>query len=169
MQPDEVLETLSKAGIHRDKRTLQRYAKAGLIPKPETKAAGRGKGKIADYPQEAPAEMYASLQVMNNYQQFNVNDVAKLRKAAFHLKDDSGPYRLSKVVGDGLMQSFFFVFAVLWLNHKKSFQRFQETGDPAELNAGVQEGLQAMENNYPGDFGKGIREFVDCLKGVQLE
>lgn len=166
MKPDEVLETLSKAGIYRDKRTLQRYAKAGLIPKPETKAAGRGKGKIAEYPQETPAEMFASLQILNNYQQFSVEDVAKLRQRAFDLESALVHHEDKE---RNLMESFFLIFATLWLNHKKNFQQFQATGDRTQLTSGVLEGLQAMENNFPGDFGKGIRDFVDYLKGVKLE
>ena len=56
MKLDEVIEKLNSKGINITKRTIQRYAKQGLISPPFTKAAGRGKGKIALYPPEAVDE-----------------------------------------------------------------------------------------------------------------
>jgi len=50
MLATEVLEKLELLGIEiKSERTLQRYVKDGLIPMPERKSGGRGKGKITDY------------------------------------------------------------------------------------------------------------------------
>ncbi len=64
MKPQVVLQRLSELGIRTTERTLQRYAKEGLIDKPETKSAGRGKGKVADYPEDTPAQFYASYKLL---------------------------------------------------------------------------------------------------------
>lgn len=61
MLATEVLEKLELLGIEiKSERTLQRYVKDELIPMPERKSGGRGKGKITDYQEETPAEFYAS-------------------------------------------------------------------------------------------------------------
>ncbi len=50
MDVKEVLHHLKEEGINVNIRTLQRYAKKGLIPKPRTKSLGRGMGKESVYP-----------------------------------------------------------------------------------------------------------------------
>lgn len=66
MKTEEVLERLAELGVVITERTLQRYVKIGLIPKPERKSAGRGKGRITDYPPETPAEAYASHKILHS-------------------------------------------------------------------------------------------------------
>ena len=62
---DEVLEKLLGMGIKRDKRTLRRYAKEGLITPPNTQSLGRNKGRISDYDDAVPYEVFANFQLMH--------------------------------------------------------------------------------------------------------
>jgi hypothetical protein len=62
---EEVLKEILNSGIKRDVRTLQRYAKKGLIPKPTIQYLGRGKGKTADWPESTPSEFFASWKLIN--------------------------------------------------------------------------------------------------------
>ena len=78
--PKQVLDELSKYGINTSERTLQRYAKEGLIPEPERRSAGRGKGKISDYPEDTPAHFYASWRTINGFRKLNKEDIAKIRQ-----------------------------------------------------------------------------------------
>ena len=57
---ENVLESLSKKSVYKSQRTLQDYAKLGLIPKAVTKGAGQGYGKVSEYPPETSDEFYAS-------------------------------------------------------------------------------------------------------------
>gem|GEM_PF-7093464 len=61
MKSEEVLKKLQEMGIKRDKRTLQRYTKMELVPKPEIINLGRGTGMIVDYPDSTPHEFYAGV------------------------------------------------------------------------------------------------------------
>lgn len=61
VKPEEVLEKLQEMGVKRDKRTLQRYAKLELVPKPKIYHLGRGTGKVSDYPESTPFEFYAGV------------------------------------------------------------------------------------------------------------
>lgn len=61
MTPQEVLDMLEELGIKRDVRTLQRYVKMDLVPKPLLINRGRGTGKISDYPNSTPNELYGSI------------------------------------------------------------------------------------------------------------
>jgi hypothetical protein len=60
-----VLEKLLSIGLNTTERTLQRYAKQGLIEKPKTKSAGRGYGKTTDWPEDTPQQFYASWTMRN--------------------------------------------------------------------------------------------------------
>ncbi len=74
VKTEEVLEKLAEVGIKRDKRTLQRYVKDGLIPKPQKK------GKHADYPEETPNEFFASW-IMKQARK-STEEVARARESA---------------------------------------------------------------------------------------
>lgn len=65
MNIHEVQEKLKEMGIEVTVRTIQRYAKEGLIPKPKRKAAGRGKGKISKYADNTPEAFYENYQEMH--------------------------------------------------------------------------------------------------------
>lgn len=78
----EVIEELNKLGINVSERTLQLWARQELIPKPETKAAGRGKGKTAaNHSDDTPFEGYASASLIRGMRA-KPDDVCKARKKA---------------------------------------------------------------------------------------
>ncbi len=81
MTPDEVLEKLKSLGIEVTERTLQRYVKDELIPMPERKSGGRGKGRSTDYKEETPAEFYASHRLRFEYG-LKADIIARCRKRA---------------------------------------------------------------------------------------
>ena len=64
MSPDEVIQRLKTMGINSSRATLLRYKEAGLIPKPEEGAGGRGVGRFTDYPPETVSEYFASYHVI---------------------------------------------------------------------------------------------------------
>lgn len=72
MGPKEVINRLAKMGIIKDVRTLQRYAKAGLVPNPQIKSSGRGKGKESDYPESTPVDF---LDVPTTYNDSKISGV----------------------------------------------------------------------------------------------
>ncbi len=65
MTTEEVLQKTFDLGIKRDLRTLQRYAKKGLVPKPVTRRLGRGKGSESNWPESTPYEFYASAMLIS--------------------------------------------------------------------------------------------------------
>ncbi len=85
MRPDMVLERLVELGIEVTERTLQKYAKGELIPMPERRSAGRGKGRIADYAKETPAEFFASHRLMHGPKRCTVKQVSADRKKALSM------------------------------------------------------------------------------------
>jgi len=67
VKAEEVLQRLNNLGVKiKSERTLQRWAKEGLIPKPDRKSAGRGKGKITEYHEDTPARGFASWSIIHN-------------------------------------------------------------------------------------------------------
>ena len=116
VRPEAVLKKLSELGITITERTLQKYVKNELIPMPERKSAGRGRGKITDYPEEAPAEFYASYNQVHGKIKWPLDKVAAARKRALRVKDDPllfGP-RMKGDKGDKLAGAL----AVNWLLDK---------------------------------------------------
>lgn len=100
MKPDVVLAVLSKMGIDTTIKSLQRYSGKELIPKPKTKAAGRGLGKISEYDDLTPAEFFASHKLINEGPiRAKAEDVSKARKKALIAKDD-GLGGMSLVFGE---------------------------------------------------------------------
>lgn len=91
----EVLGRLQKLGANiTTERTLQNYVKKGLMPPPERKAAGRGRGKITENKPEAYAEAYASYCRLHNEDlKLPPEQVAEIRKAALELEKDPDELR----------------------------------------------------------------------------
>ena len=85
VKPEVVLHKLEKMGVEITHRTLQRYAEEGLIPKPDTKAAGRGKGKITEYPEETPFQAYASWLLLKGNLRRSKKEVKRIREMALGL------------------------------------------------------------------------------------
>ncbi len=87
LTPDEVLRQLKKMGITRSKSTLKNYYQNGLIPRPDTKSAGRGKGKIADYPDETPSEFFASYTLRHGDYKLNGELLKDTRNLALKVEE----------------------------------------------------------------------------------
>ena len=64
MSPDEVIQKLKMLGVNSSRATLLRYKDAGLIPKPDEGAGGRGVGRFTDYPAETVSDYFASHHVI---------------------------------------------------------------------------------------------------------
>ncbi len=77
----DVLKELSSLGINLSERTLQNWAKKGLIPKPEVKAGGRGKGRTSNHQDDTPYEGYASA-ILMRAQRIKLEVVAGAREKA---------------------------------------------------------------------------------------
>lgn len=66
MSPDEVIQKLKMMGVNSSRATLLRYKEAGLIPKPEEGAGGRGVGRFSDYPSDTALQYFASHYIMKS-------------------------------------------------------------------------------------------------------
>lgn len=80
MSPDEVIQKLKMMGINSSRATLLRYKEAGLIPKPEEGAGGRGVGRFSDYPAETVNDYFASYHVIKKLHA-TVDQAAAAREA----------------------------------------------------------------------------------------
>ena len=171
MTPNEVMSKLAQAGIHRDKRTLNRYARKGLIPKAETKAAGKGKGRIANYPKETPAELYASLKIMMNFPQFKMEDVAKIRKIAKR-KDELLYLKTlfaEQLPGETAAESFIFLFVILWRGHYTKFIEHESKGNIVGMDDKIMETVaKPLFMLDPDGFARHINEVVGALRKLEL-
>ena len=98
MRPDIILKKLKELGVEISERTLQRYVKEGLVPMPERKSGGRGKGKITDYPESTVAEAYASYCLMHGDIKLPPKMVAVARNYALYFEDN--PYTFRQESGD---------------------------------------------------------------------
>lgn len=82
VRPREVITELKeRRGLEIHRNTLLDYKKRGLIPKPEEKSGGRGRGKIVDYPEETPAEFWASF-IQVNVLKLKRDTVTRVRRLA---------------------------------------------------------------------------------------
>lgn len=91
MTPAEMLEELKRLGINTTIKSLQRYASWGLIDKPTTKGAGKGKGKTTSHDAEtATANFYASYSLVNGTGRFKAKReaVTEAREKALKAKED---------------------------------------------------------------------------------
>ena len=70
--PEDVLKKLAEHGVYRDKRTLQRYVKAGIIPKPIKV------GRNVVHTDNAPALMYASIKTLSDIPQLTTEDITTI-------------------------------------------------------------------------------------------
>ena len=79
VRPQEVLEKLSDLGVVASQRSLQDYAKKGLIDKPTRQSLGRGAGSTSDYNDYAPYHYYASWMFLHGFK-INSQDTKKYRE-----------------------------------------------------------------------------------------
>ena len=115
MKPKEVIKKLEALGIKTTDRTLRQYAKDGLIAKPDTKGAGRGAGKVADYPEDSHFQFYASY-VMRNMQKVKSDMIRAAREAAV----SNEPGELFKDALNGNKES---EAALRWLTERDKLQK----------------------------------------------
>lgn len=115
MGPDTVLKELEKLGINMSERTLQRYVKDDLVPMPERKSGGRGKGRVTDYPEETPVEAYASYNLIHGEIKLPTEMVAEARYHALSFEEN--PYAYRDVSG-GHQTWFMPLFFSDWLLNK---------------------------------------------------
>lgn len=115
MRPDIVLKKLEELGVEISERTLQRYVKDNLIPEPERKSGGRGKGRITDYPEETPTEAYASYYLMHGDIKLPPKMVAEARNHALHFEENPYVYRDE---ASGYVTWFIPLFFSDWLLNK---------------------------------------------------
>jgi hypothetical protein len=79
VKPDDVVAVLEKRGIKVTRRTLLNYEKWNLVPKAIRGSAGKGRGRTTDYPDETPAEFYASL-LLKQKHGLKVSFIARCRE-----------------------------------------------------------------------------------------
>ena len=93
MLTDEILERIASLLPKREKpseRTLQRYAKAGVIPKSISGYRQGVPGFQADFPEETVAEYYASHLLMHELRwSVTLKELATVRKDALRLLNDT--------------------------------------------------------------------------------
>ena len=82
MNYEELQEELKKRGVDISVITLRRYVKNGLIPEPERKHYGRGKGEHVNFPLEAIAETAAAKEIFRLKRNPSVEIVKEARDLA---------------------------------------------------------------------------------------
>ncbi len=87
MNPDKVISIVAKLGLIRDKKTLQRYAKLGLVPEPNKLNLGRGTGVLVDYPDSTPYEFYGSL-FLKQFGKVPYEEIFEARNLALTIKQE---------------------------------------------------------------------------------
>ena len=92
LTPRDVIEQVSRLGFSVKPKTLQRRYQDELIPRPFIKGGGRGKGTIVLYPDDTPAEFYASEHLKDKLG-INLKEVAEIRQIA--LQGDKNAFWLS--------------------------------------------------------------------------
>ena len=115
MRPEVVLRMLSEFGIDITERTLQKYVKNELIPMPERRSAGRGKGRITDYADETPAEFFASYRLMHGPKRCTTEQVSADRKG---IKQD-----IKAPCGERFLRALEHVTAIEWLSEQDKILR----------------------------------------------
>ncbi len=134
MNPTDFVDKLKEKGIEITTRTLQNYVQKGLIPTPERRGEGRGRGKSSEYPESALYEFMASYQLMNGPEhKISPLLVNEFRKKALELenKTDWTPEKLQKEYSENIRTVF---GAVFWLQYRD----LAKEGIKFDSRAGVQ-------------------------------
>ena len=92
LTPRDVIEQVSRLGFSVKPKTLQRRYQDELIPRPFIKGGGRGKGTIVLYPDDTPAEFYASEHLKDKLG-ITLKEVAEIRQIA--LQGDKNAFWLN--------------------------------------------------------------------------
>lgn len=93
--PDEVIEKLKKLEVDTTRRTLLNYEKWGLVPEAVRGGAGKGKGRTTDYPDETPAEFYASIKLKSVYG-LKVAVIARCREKGLRMEKENNGLGLAE-------------------------------------------------------------------------
>lgn len=81
VKPGEVIERLQEWGISISASGLRNWEKWGLIPTADRKSGGRGLGKITEYPDVTPYELYASWVLMKGRMRLRKEYIREVREA----------------------------------------------------------------------------------------
>lgn len=96
MTPDEVIQELQCMDVNITRRTLLRYETAKLIPTATRGGQGRGKGRITDYPLDAPSEAYAAYALLHGNPSYKPEVIARAREYVLKDIDNGEPNLLLK-------------------------------------------------------------------------
>lgn len=107
MRAGAVLKELEVLDIDIVERTLQRYIKNGLAPKPQ-----RSRGRPTGYAKETAAEVYASYSLMHGSRKLTAKEVKRFREEALS-RDIKGLLRGTFFEGEHHLYP-----AVLWLSKR---------------------------------------------------
>jgi hypothetical protein len=109
MKAEAVLKELGELGIITSERTLQRYVKDGLVPMPERRNAGRGRGRMVDYATQTTVEFAASIALRKGKNKYPARDVYIAREIALSKEGDIRRIGVRKNIGyavDGKIVDF---------------------------------------------------------------
>lgn len=98
MTPNEVLAALKKMGVKVSRQTLTNYENDGLIPEPKRGGHGKGRGRYTDYPDETPAEFYASHKLRHN-QSVRPELLARSRQKGLMMEHNRGMAFIDWIMG----------------------------------------------------------------------
>ena len=153
MSPNEFVARLKEKGIEITTRTLLNYETNGLIPSPERRSEGRGRGKSTDYPDHSIYEFMASYQLISGPEhKINQKLVKQFRKKALELeqKTDWTSEKLLKEYSDNIREVFGSVF---WLQYRDLAKEGISLDSGAGIQYYVKNGKLKKQINYPGPDG----------------
>ena len=149
MSPTEFVKILEEKGIQITTRTLLNYETNGLIPKPERRGEGRGRGKTTDYPNHAIYEFMASYQLVNGAEhKINQKLVKQFREKALELeqKSDWTPEKLEKEYAENIREIFGSIF---WLQYRDLAKEAIKLDSGAGVQYFVENGKLVKKINRP--------------------
>jgi hypothetical protein len=83
VSPDEVVQALKELGVSVSRKTIYNWEKSNLIPEPIFRNS-----RVTDYPDETPAEAYASI-TLKRYG-LKQDSIARCRKRALKMEENQG-------------------------------------------------------------------------------
>lgn len=88
MEPDELLQRLKSLGKDVSRPTLPRWVRQELIPAPEVRSLGRGRGARSIYPAAALGEAYAAAVLLRD-KGLTVREVVYVRETLYKMAADT--------------------------------------------------------------------------------
>ncbi len=81
VKPEEVVKKLDELGLKASLRSVQDYAKKGLIDKPQKRALGQGMGSASEYPNNAHYQYFVSWKYIHELK-IKAKETAEIRELA---------------------------------------------------------------------------------------